>query len=110
MMGLAMSRAAAALLRALLDRGNVRRDRILLSDFSSVDWQSLNLIGERHVIHIRIPGPDADSVVQALTHDLSEAEFRVSGQIVADIALTSPPERAADGSISVRIEALTIAE
>ena len=54
--------------------------------------------------------PDAQSVVQALTDDLGEAEFSIPGQIVADIALASPPETAADGSISIRMEALTIAD
>jgi len=110
MMRLVLSPAAAALLRALLDRAKVRRDRILLSDFTSVDWQSLTLVGERHVICLRVPGPDAQSVVQALTDDLGEAEFSIPAQIVADIALASPPETAADGSISIRMEALTIAD
>jgi len=46
MMKLAMSPAAAGLLRALLDRAGVDRDRILLTEFRSTDWRSLVLIRE----------------------------------------------------------------
>ena len=40
----------------------------------------------------------------------SEAEFDIPGHIVADISAPQKPRRNLDGSISVRIEALTIAE
>jgi len=43
MMKLALSTAAAGLLRALLGRAGVSRDRILLTEFRSVDWNSLTL-------------------------------------------------------------------
>jgi hypothetical protein len=48
MMKLALSPAAAGLLRSLLGRAGVDRDRILLSEFRSTDWQSLTFMGERH--------------------------------------------------------------
>ena len=38
MMKLAMTPAAAGLLRALLGRAGVDRNRILLTDFRSTDW------------------------------------------------------------------------
>jgi hypothetical protein len=41
---------------------------------------------------------------------LPEAEFNISGQIVADIAVAGVPVRGADGSTTVTIEALTVAE
>jgi len=56
MMKLGMSPAAAGLLRALLMRAGVERNRILLSDFRSTDWRSLTFTGERHRIDLRIPG------------------------------------------------------
>ena len=59
MMKLALSAAAAGLLRALLARAGIDRDRILLTEFRSTDWQSLTFIGERHEMELRIPGPDA---------------------------------------------------
>jgi hypothetical protein len=110
MMRLAMSPAASALLRALLSRGGVTRDRILLSDWRSTDWQSLTLIGERHKIRLRIPGPEAREVVARLVDGLEEAEFVISGQIVADITLIEPPQPCLDGSVEIAIEALTVAE
>ncbi len=105
-----MSPAAAALLRALLERGGDRAERILLSDVRSTDWQSLTFTGERHCFGLRIAGPDAEAVVERLTAGLEDAEFSLAGQIVADIALSAPPTRLADGSILVAIEALTIAD
>ncbi len=45
---LMMSCAAAGLLRALIGRACVNRDRFLLTEYRSVDWQSLTFIGERH--------------------------------------------------------------
>src|SRR6476646_3168443 len=105
-----LSDAAAGLLRALLTRAGVSRNRILLTEFSSVDWHSLTFAGEQHHIVFRIPGPDPGSVVTRLTGGLADAEFAIPGQIVADIAVIGTPHVAADGSMSVEIEALTIAE
>lgn len=110
MMRLAMSPAAAGLLRSLLRRGGVDRDRILLTEFRSTDWQSLTFIGEQHRIRLRIPGPDAAEVVATLVNGLEESEFSIPGHVLADIALADEPERQQDGSIAVTIEALTVAE
>jgi hypothetical protein len=110
MMKLALSPAAAGLLRALVSRAGVNRDRILLSEFRSTDWQSLTFMGERHVMDLRIPGPDAGVIAARLTDGLADAEFAIPGQIVADIGLERPALENADGSISLFIEALTGAE
>ena len=109
MMKLAMSPAAAALLRALLARAGVDRDRILLTQFRSTDWNSLTFSGERHLIDLRIPGPGASGIADRLLAGLEEAEFAIPRQIVADIAAGSPV-RSCDGSLSVKIEALTVSE
>jgi hypothetical protein len=109
MMRLAMSPAAVGLFRALLARSGAPRDRILLTEWRSVDWQSLTFVGERHEVGLRISGPGSDTIVACLTDQLADAEFDIAGQIVADIALVGAPERAADGSTTVNIEALTIA-
>jgi hypothetical protein len=106
---LPMSSAAASLLRALLGRAGVSRDRILLTEIHSTDWQSLTFIGERHVIHFTVPGFDSASVAAELTDGLAETEFTIPGQIVADIAFIKG-EMEVDGSIDLKIEALTIAE
>jgi len=106
---LAMSSAATGLLRALIARAGVPRDRILLSDVYSVDWRSLTFTGERHELELRIPGPEAMRVVERMCDGLEDAEFSIPGIIVADIALAGTPDVAPDGSATIRIEALTVA-
>ena len=110
MMKLALSPAAAGLLRALLGRAGVDRDRILLSEFRSTDWQSLTFMGERHEMELRVPGPNADEIVDRLAAGLADAEFAIPGQIVADIGFERPPSRNPDGSFSLFIEALTVSD
>ena len=105
-----MSRAAARLLSALLDRAGADRNRVLLSEVHSCDWQSLTLTGERHVILLRVAGPQSEPIIRALTDGIEDADFVVPGQIVADIAVMGEPLCAEVGSLSVSIEALTIAE
>jgi len=109
-MKLAMSPAAAGLVRALLNRAGVDRNRILLSDFRSTDWRSLTFAGERHELQLRIPGPRAAAVAELLTRDLGEAEFTIPGHIVADIAVDGAMIEHADGAVSLTIEALTVEE
>src|SRR5687768_12046762 len=110
MMKLALSPAAAGLLRALIRRAGIDHDRILLSDFRSTDWQSLTFIGERHEMELRIPSLGAALIAGRLTDGLPDAEFSVPGQIVADIGLERAPSHNRDGSVTLHIEALTIAE
>ena len=105
---LPMSRAAASLLPALLARRPEARDRILLTDCRSTDWQSLTFVGERHEMMLRITGSDAQQIYEAITGDLSEVEFPLSGRVLADVAVFGAPARSTDGSISFAIEALTI--
>ena len=109
-MKLGLSPAAAGLLRALIARTGIDRDRILLTNYRSVDWQSLTFVGERHEIELRIPGPDAGNLASRLTDGLAETEFAIPGQIVADIGLQLPPSHNPDGSISLYLEALTVTE
>lgn len=110
MMKFALSSAAAGLLRALLARCSVKQDRTLLRNFQSTDWQSLTFNGERHQIELRIAGPDAEILAERLITGFPDAEFSVPGHLVADIALARPPIHSPDGSISLHLEALTIAE
>lgn len=110
MMKFPLSPAAAGLLRALLARTGIDRDRILLTDFQSTDWQSLTFVGERHELDLRLPGPNAAQLAERLTEGLSEADFSIPGQILADIAQSAGSQLNSDGSVSIRLEALTIAE
>lgn len=108
MMKLAMSPVAAGLLRALLSRAGVEKNRILLTEIRSTDWRSLTFNGERHRIDLRIPGPGARALADQLTHHLGEAEFTLPGHIVADIAVEGAMVEHPDGAISLTIEALTV--
>lgn len=110
MMRIAMSPAAAGLLRSLLARAAVDRGRILLTEFRSTDWQSLTFIGERHEFQLRVPGPEARAILCRLLSGLDDAEFAIPGHLVADIAVVDEPRHAADGSMSVALEALTVAD
>lgn len=105
-----LSPAAAGLLRALIGRARVSRDRILLSDVQSTDWRSLTLTGERHELQLRVPGPDSRAIVERMCAGLEHAEFSIPGVIIADIAVAGTPRRALDGSTSLTIEALTVSE
>jgi hypothetical protein len=107
---IAMSAAASGLLRALICRAGISRDRILLTEVSSTDWQSLTMVGERHVMELRITGFEADAAARRLCSGLEEAEFDISGQIVADIEAAARSEGSHDGSVTVNIQALTIAD
>jgi hypothetical protein len=108
MMRLAMSSAAAGLLRSILARGGVDRDRILLTEFRSTDWQSLTFTGEQHKLALRISAPEASEVVNKIVDGLEEAEFALPGHVVADIAIAGEPEKLPDGSVALTIEALTV--
>lgn len=110
MTNLKISAAAAGLLRALIARAHVERDRILLMECRSVDWQSLTYVGERHEIDLRILPPGAEQLLERLTMGLEECEFTIPGHIVADIAVDGTPEHGPDGSLTLSIEALTIAQ
>ena len=110
MMKIAMSRAAAGLMRALLDRAGADRNRILLTDFRSTDWQSLTLVGERHCIQLRICGDDRAAVAERITHGLEDAEFAIPRQIVADIGVVDEACDDDGEGVSIVIEALTVAE
>jgi hypothetical protein len=110
MMKLAMSAAAVGLLRALLHRAGVDRDRILLMDFRSMTWNSLTFDGERHQITLRVPGPDARTVVDHLLDGLSDHEFTIPGHVVADIFCLGDARFADDGSATLDLEALTVAD
>lgn len=110
MLKLAMSPAASALLRSLIARACVPRNRILLSNVRSVDWQSLTFIGERHEFDLRIIPPESQAISDRICRGLLCAEFDLPGQILADIAVRGHPRCTKDGAILLSIEALTIEE
>ena len=110
MIRMPMSRAASALLRALIARSGAPPDRILLIDVRSVDWRSLTFSGERHSIELRVSAPHSAAIVERMCAGLEDTEFSIPGIVVADIHVAEAPSRSADGSTSLTIEALTIAD
>jgi hypothetical protein len=108
MMKMVMSSAAKALLRALIARAGVERDRILLTEVQSTDWQSLTFTGERHRIALRVTGPDSIEAVERLCSGLEEAEFSIPRLLVADIGVAETPRKVPDGAVELVIEALTV--
>ena len=62
MLKITMSPAASNLIRALIARAGVPRDRILLTDVQSTDWQSLTLTGERHQLELRVCAPHSGQI------------------------------------------------
>lgn len=61
-------------------------------------------------MELRIPPPDSLGLATMIGDGLADAEFIIPGQIVADIGLERPPCNNRDGSVTLHIEALTIAE
>jgi hypothetical protein len=61
-------------------------------------------------MRFRIPGPDAQKTYEALTGNLTDDEFALPRQILADIAVFGSPTTGPDGSTSFGLEALTIAD
>lgn len=108
---LPMTSAASALLRALLARAGEQRSRILLSDWTTTDWQSLTFVGERHRVGLVVSGPQPLHMAEQWAAGLPEAEFDLgSAGFVAEIALREPPALRDDGCVLVQLEALTIAD
>jgi hypothetical protein len=108
MMRVAMSPAAAGLLRSLFRRAGVERDRIFLTEYRSTDWQSLTFIGEQHRIRLRIPAPNASEIRSNLVNGLGDADLPIPGHVLADIAAVEESEPKDDGSVDIVIEALTV--
>lgn len=87
----------------------MNRDRIRISAFRSVDWQSLTFTGERHEISLRIPGPGAEQAAALLRDGLADAEWSLRGHVVAEILIVGE-RQAPDGAILVDLEALTLSD
>jgi hypothetical protein len=109
MMRISMSPAASGLLRGLIARGCCSRDRILLTELRSTEWQSLTFLGERHQLHLQIAGPEAAEIADRIATGIEEAEFAISGHIVADISCAREADLDRAG-FRLRIEALTVEE
>lgn len=107
-MKLAMTSAASALVRSLIARSELPRNRILLTAVDSVEWRSLTFNGERHRVELRVIGLDSRSAAERICAGLEDAEFEIPGLVVADIAVIESRTTANEESAQLTIEALTI--
>ena len=92
------------LLRALLasaPRGSAAE----LVEMTSTGWASATFIGARHMI--RLTARDDDALTAWLA-DLAEAQFRLTGHLVVDLAIEGVDR--CQGIADIAIEALTIEE
>ena len=106
---LPMSRAASAVLRALLARAGEESDRILLTEVQSTDWQSLTFVGEQHQFRFSIRAPGAQELMNRFAVGLEDAEFDIPGHVVADLSVERAPCRSSEELVLFCIHALTIA-
>lgn len=105
-----MTAFATALLRCLLQRAGEHRNRICLSHWSTTDWQSLTLEGERHEADFVVVGDEALAFANLWLAGLSDAEFDLQRGFVASVEVTEGPTRREDGAVEVRIGALTLTD
>ncbi len=76
-----------------------------LVEMTSIGWASATFIGARHTI--RLTARDENALAAWLA-DLPEAQFRLPGHLVVDVAISGIDRRS--GIADVAIEALTIEE
>ena len=91
-------------LRALLTSAPLASAAELV-EMASTGWASATFVGARHVI--RLTARDDDALAGWLA-ELPEAQFRLTGNLVVDVAIAGVDRR--DGIADVAIEALTIEE
>jgi hypothetical protein len=101
----ALNDATSALLRAV--RGVLESaGRVVVEEVRSRSWASVTFAGARHELAFRLEGEGAEAAAARFVAGLDAAEFRLTGHILADIALVGEERRA--GCARLRIEALTV--
>lgn len=87
----------------------VGRGRVLAFEaLRSRPWASITFSGERHVLGLRLRGPDARRAMDAFLDGLSEREFALRGHILIDIAARERSDEA--DCVRLTLEALTVEE
>jgi hypothetical protein len=100
--------ATTALVRAL--RGFVAgldpACGLVFEDLRSRAWASVTFSGARHELQLLLSGENAATAAGQFTERLGDAEFRLRGHLLADIALVSS-DTTGEG-VRLRLEALTV--
>jgi hypothetical protein len=97
--------ATTALLRALQAKLGSGA-QVQFEEIVSRSWASVTFVGARHEIVFTLEGDGAEAVAEAFLANLTEDEYRLRGQVLADIALVS--DERGDGRVRIAIEALTV--
>jgi hypothetical protein len=103
-----MTAYATVLLRLLLQRAGEDRNRIFLSGWSTTEWHSLTLDGEKHLAGFVVTGPNPEAFADLWLAGIKDAEFELPRGFLADIEVTSRRIRMEDGALEVEIAALTL--
>jgi hypothetical protein len=98
--------AHGRLIEALLKLGGPDSEA---TDASLRSWCSATFIGAQHELTLVLRGADALSRAMTLADALPEAEFRIPGHVVADLAVDELMHDK-DGEASLRLTVLTIEE
>jgi hypothetical protein len=103
----AMARSAGDPLPRLLDQLLVRAgSAAIIERASSRPWASALFEGRRHVIRLRLNGPDQDGRLAAFIDGIGSAEWTLAGHFVADISIDD--HGADNGGAWIDLSALTI--
>jgi hypothetical protein len=96
MMRMIRTSIEAALLRgvaeaARLDAADREKPMLVVEEIRSLDWASATFVGARITLALRLEGEAASvrDALAALAARLGDWEFRIPGQIVADIGLVT---------------------
>ncbi|GAA0652342.1 MAG: hypothetical protein A2792_17300 [Sphingomonadales bacterium RIFCSPHIGHO2_01_FULL_65_20] len=97
---------ATALIRAVL---TLAQGEAALEEHRGTSWASATFTGMRHVMRVSLSGDEGIRIGEWLAQVLPEHEFRISGHLVADIAV-SAVHRRVEGTpaMTLTIEALTV--
>ena len=82
-------------------------ERASIAEASLRPWCSATFIGAQHRIMLRLEGEHAAPDAQAISAMLRDAEYRLRGHIVADVAVDEIATEA-DGTVRINLTCLTI--
>ena len=81
---------------------------LIVEEIRSRSWASATFTGARHELTFRIAGEGARAAADAFLANLSAAEFKLRGHIMADIALLWEERMDGEDALRISLEALTV--
>ncbi len=97
---------ATALIRAVMALASGQAQ---FEEHRGTQWASATFAGMRHVMRLHFAGAEAVAHGERLAAMLPEHEFRIRGQLVADLAIAQVHRRdEGEPALTLTIEALTV--